>query len=332
MQISKINNKLKLTAIFSTVIIITLAVLTYSKSVLGQEASGFNIEVSPGKVNLNIEPGDTFTQTFRIGNFSGAEKTFYLYVNDFTVINEQGTPTFFENEELDEEARRFALSQWVELPSESIVIANNQTVEIDAEINVPEDAEAGGHYGAFFVQTQAPETAGTAVESIGRIASLMLVNVPGDVAEEIVIAKAFTDKEIYWEDNPSIEFVTLLKNEGNVHGIPVGAFNVAGGRGAKNKSVIFNQNQGAVLPGAPERRISETFKLEQKGSIVPPIGKFTIDLVARYGTDNLPLETTIFFWVLPAKFIAISVLTALVTLFVIWRALVSFKKQAAEFD
>jgi hypothetical protein len=323
MQISK--NR-KLTIVLSTFFVITLAFLVLKHSVLSQETAGFNIEVSPGKVNLNIEPGDTFVQTFRISNYSGAEKTFYLYINDFTVINEQGTPTFFENDELTDEARRFALSQWVSLPYDSIVIENNQTVEVEAEIAVPEDAEAGGHYGAFFVQTQAPEAIGTAVESIGRIASLMLVNVPGDVEEEIVIARGTTNKEIYWEDNPQIEFITYLKNEGNVHGIPVGAFNISGGYGAKNKSVIYNQNQGAVLPGAPERRISETFKLEQKGSVVPPIGKFTIDLVARYGTDNLPLETTIFFWILPAKFIAISVLSTLVVVFVLWRALVSFRK------
>lgn len=324
MKISRKSNQSKFIPIILTVLF--ASVFLVHNQVKGQETNGFNIEVSPSKVNLTIELGDNYVQTFRIGNYSGSTKTFYIYVRDFTVINEEGTPTFFENGQLSEEAQKFALSQWVNLPSESVEIENNQTVEVNATISVPENAEAGGHYGAFFVQTQAPGATGTAVESIGRIASLMLVNVPGDVTESINITKASTDKQIYWQDNPTIEFTTYLKNEGNVHGIPVGAFNISGGYGAKNKSVIYNQNQGAVLPGAPERKISETFKLDKKGFLIPPIGKFTIDLVARYGTDNLPLETTINFWLLPAKFIAVSLLSVIVFLFVLWRALVSFRK------
>lgn len=326
MKISKKNSKFKIFSVFLAICIVSLFIYLGHGKVFGQEANGFNIEVSPGKVNLSITPGDNYVQTFRIGNYSGSTKTFYIYVRDFTVINEEGTPSFFENGQLSEEAQKFALSQWVQLPSESVVIENNQTKEINATISVPENAEAGGHYGAFFVQTQAPGATGTAVESIGRIASLMLVNVPGDVTENITITKAQTDKQIYWQDNPNIQFTTYLKNEGNVHGIPVGAFNISGGYGAKNKSVIYNQDQGAVLPGAPERKISESFKLDKKGSVIPPIGKFTIDLVARYGTDNLPLETTINFWLLPAKFIAVSLLSAIVILFVLWRAIVSFRK------
>jgi hypothetical protein len=326
MKVSKNNFKTKIFSFFTATILIYGFVYFGHQKVFGQESAGFNVEVSPGKVNLTINPGDNYVQTFRIGNYSGGTKTFYIYVRDFTVINESGTPTFFENGDLNDEARKFALSQWVKLPSESVVVENNQTKEVNATISVPENAEAGGHYGAFFVQTQAPDTTGTAVESIGRIASLMLVNVPGDVTENIVITKAQTDKQVYWQDNPNITFTTYLKNEGNVHGIPVGAFNISGGYGAKNKSVIYNQNQGAVLPGAPERKISEAFKLDKKGSLIPPIGKFTLELVARYGTDNLPLETTISFWLLPAKFIAVSLLSAVVVLFVLWRALVSFRK------
>ena len=314
-----------LTALVLTTVVVPIIIASYNKA-HGQTVPGFNIELSPGKINVSVEPGETFTQTFRIGNYSGSDRKLYIYVQDFTVINEEGTPTFFENKDLDEEARRFALSQWVKLPSETVDIENNKVAEIEATISVPEDAEAGGHYGAFFVQTETPESTGTAVGSVGRLVSLMLINVPGDVEENIIFTQVTTDKQIYWEDNPEITLTTMLKNEGSVHGIPVGAFHVSGGYGAKSKSIIYNTSQGAVLPGAPERRISESFTLDKKGSVVPPIGKFTIELVARYGTNNLPLDTTLFFWMLPAKFIAVSALIAVVSLFVLWRALVSFKK------
>jgi len=321
----KKHNKLSLSLLTLLILLPTLF-LSLSK-VHGQQPRASNIELSPAKINEVVNPGKTFTQTFRIGNYSGHDQTLHIFMRDFTVINEQGTPDFFENSQLDEEARRFALSQWVELPSDSINVKNNTVAEVDAVIKVPEDAEAGGHYGAFFVQTQAPEAQGTAIGSVVQITSLMLINVPGDIEENVVITEAFTDKTIYFEDSPEITFVTLLKNEGSVHGIPAGAFYVSGGKAAKNKSVIYNQNQGAVLPGAPERKITETFTLDKKeGSLIPPIGKFTIELVARYGTNNLPLETTIFFWLLPAKFIAISALITVAAIFILWRVVKSFKK------
>lgn len=324
---SRIYNKTTTRIVLTS--LLALALLSHTaKSIYSVNAQGFNIEVSPGKVNLVVKQGDTYKQVFRIGNYSGAKKTLYIYVQDFTVINEQGTPTFFENNDTDfEEASRYALSQWVSLPTDSIVLENDQAVEIEAEIAIPQDAEAGGHYGAFFVQTESPTQQGTAIGSVGRIASLMLVNVPGDVKEEIIISKAMTDKPVYWEEYPKVQFITYLKNNGNVHGIPVGAFNLTGGYGFKSKSVIYNQDQGAVLPGAPERKISQTFSMEKSHSFIPPIGKFTIDLVSRYGTSNLPLETRIFFWVLPVKFITVVSLATVLTLFVLWRALVSFKKR-----
>lgn len=323
--ISTINMRLyKLHTLKTLFFFITFVVTIFFLKANGQ---GYNIEVSPGKSNLTIEAGKSFTQKFRIGNYSGAKRTLYIYVQDFTVVNEQGTPTFFENDLEGEESRRFALSSWVQLPFDSIELDNNQVAEVEAIITVPQDAEAGGHYGAFFVQTEQPDQQGTAVSSIGRIASLMLVNVPGDIQEKITILEATTDKKVYTEENPKITFTTLLKNEGNVHGIPVGAFSITGGFGSKTKSVIFNQDQGAVLPGTPERRISESFTLSKhEGSLIPPIGKFSIDLISRYGTSNLPLETTVFFWLLPIKFIAVAALVIVVGAFLIYRALVSFKK------
>ncbi len=323
----KIKKHQKIIMLLASLTIIVPLLLISVRGAHGQRTNASNIELSPAKINVSINPGEEYTQTFRVGNYSGSPQTLYIFIKDFTVINEEGTPNFFEYNQLNEESKRFALSQWVELPYDSVTIENNEVAEIDALIKIPEDAIAGGHYGAFFVQTQAPESEGTAIGSVMQITSLMLINVPGDIEENIVISDAYTDKSIYFEENPEIAFTTLLKNKGSVHGIPVGAFSISGGKGAKSKSVIYNQNQGAVLPGAPERKITEVFSLSKnEGSFIPPIGKFTIELVARYGTSNLPLETTILFWVLPAKFIAVSVLAAVVVIFILWRTIKSFKK------
>ena len=319
------SKKIYILPVLVTSIVLIVSLFYYKNSTFGQtKSTGYNIELSPAKKNISINPGDNYIQKFTIGNYSGSSQTLHLFVQDFTVKSEEGTPEIYDI--TPEEGRKFALSQWMVLPTDTVTIPNDERVEVEVQINVPADAEPGGHYGAFIVQTQAPSQEGTAVGAIGRLASLMLVNIPGDTAEEVTIAKAFTDKPIYWDENPTVHFVTFLKNKGNVHGIPTGAFNISGGYGHKSKSVIYNQNQSAVLPGAPERKLVTEFSMKKGEGIVPPIGKFTIDLVARYGTANLPLETTIFFWMLPVKFIAIALLGTVITLFVAWRALLSFKK------
>lgn len=299
-----------------------LVINAFSNKALAQN---YNIEVSPAKVNLEVEPGETYTQTFRVGNYSGSEKTLYFYTQDFTVENEEGTPLFLEN--ADPENLSYSLTKWVKISEESLTLENEEVKEIEVEISIPDEAESGGHYAAFFTQTENPQTIDTsAIGSVGRIASLMLVNVPGDVEENIELKEFFTNKKYYFESEPKIEFTTTLANEGNVHAIPTGVIFVSGGKNFKNKNIIYNQKQGAVLPNAPDRKITESFVANTLGNL-PPVGKFKANLLVKYGNQNYEINSQTEFWLLPAKFLAVVTLIALAVIFMVWRTLLSFKKR-----
>lgn len=313
-------NKAKILA--GTFLIATLVTGVFSKE---SYAQNYNIEVSPAKVNLEVEPGETYTQTFRVGNYSGAEKTLYFYTQDFTVENEEGTPLFLENTDPDNIS--YSLTKWVSISEEELTLENEEVKEVEVEITIPEEAEAGGHYAAFFTQTENPQTIDTsAIGSVGRIASLMLVNVPGDVEENIELKEFFTNKKYYFESDPKIEFTTILANEGNVHAIPTGVVFVSGGQNFKNKNIIYNQKQGAVLPNAPDRKITESFVANTLGNF-PPVGKFKANLLVKYGSQNYEINSQTEFWLLPAKFLAVVGVVVLTVIFMIWRTLVSFKKK-----
>ena len=288
-------------------------------------AQGYNIEVSPAKVNLEVKPGETYIQTFRVGNFSGATKKLYFYTQDFTISNESGTPLFLDN--VDPNSNTYSLTKWVELPQTEVEIEDEEFAEIEVKITVPEDAEAGGHYAAFFTQTERPEGgSGASVGSIGRIGALMLLNVPGDVDENINLVKFLTDKGIYFEDNPKITFTTVLKNKGNVHAIPTGIIFVSGGNNFKNRNLIFNQQQGAILPDTPDREITTSFDVVKSGTF-PPIGKFNANLVVSYGTQNYEVNGHTEFWLIPIKFTVLVLLALLALAFVLWRTVVSYRKE-----
>ncbi len=287
------------------------------------QAQGMNIEVSPGKINRIVERGQTLVQTFRIGNYGETDRTFYIYTQDFTVTSETGAPSFAPTQQ----DTRYSLSQWVSLPSDKVFVPAGEVRTVDVTITVPADAEVGGHYGAFFVQTDDPsfieKHEGSVIGSIGRIASLMLITVPGDVTENVTLTSFTTDKRIYWTAAPRITFTTYLKNEGTVHAIPTGAIFLSGGFAFTGQNTIFNEEQGAVLPGAPQRRIDETITL-RKTSLVPPMGHFTAHLLARYGVSHGELSAQTTFYIIPVKFLAALFAGIFVVLFIVYRAFLSF--------
>ncbi len=290
-------------------------------------AQGLNVEVSPGKINRIINPGESYTQTFRIGNYSGADQTFYLYARDFTVGTEDGAPSFAD---AGEENDKYTLTRWITVPQDKITVPANQVRTVDVTITVPDNAEVGGHYGAFFVQTEDPvameEQEGSVIGSIGRIASLLLITVPGDIVEDVTLESFATDEKIYWTTSPTVDVIANIKNNGNVHTIPTGAAFVSGGIGYKTQSVVFNQEQGAALPGAPVRRIVDKLEM-RKVSLIPPMGKFEVDLVVRYGLQGSQLSGTTTFYVVPIKFLAAIFAGAFVVIFILHRAMISFQRR-----
>lgn len=288
------------------------------------EAQNFDIEVSPAKVNISGVPGESVTQVFRVGNYSDADRVFSLSIKDFTVSSEEGSPKFLDKDE--ENDTSFSLRDWVTVPSQEIRVPSGSVREVEIVIQIPENAEPGGHYAAFFVQTEVPgdSDARTGVGAVGQIASLMLVTVPGDVVEELSVDDFRVSQKIYLESSPEIEIVTRILNTGNVHVIPTGALFIRGGINALDKTVIYNQAQGAVLPGAPARKISEKFVMDKDG-FIPVMGRFEVDLVARAGLTGQEIIGHETFWIIPLKFLAVVSGLVLVALFLLWRVVVSFR-------
>lgn len=286
-------------------------------------AANFNLEVSPVKMNLDVERGTTHAQTFRVGNYSGSGKRLYIYVQDFVVRNAEGSPEFFEHNL--ESNNKFSLREWVTLPFTEIFVEDNTVEEFDVTVNIPEDAEPGGHYAALFVQSEKPVEEGeVVVGAISRIAALMLINVPGDVDRQLLLDNLSTDKKIYFNEVPEVTITALLRNTGNAHVIPTGAVFVSGGYGAVPKSILFNTAQSVIMPEAPARKISETFNFVRQG-LIPPIGKFSIDFLAKYDQGKGTVTGYQTFWLIPLKFLSIVFASFLVSMFILWRVILSFK-------
>lgn len=292
-------------------------------------AQSFNLEVSPAKVNQMVEPGGEFVQTYRVGNYSGEDQDIFVYTSDFAVTSEEGSLRYFEAE--GESAGRYSLSGWIDIPTPKIRIPDGRVREVDVAVTIPVDAEAGGHYAAVFFQSQPPEGLedgeGTQIGSVSRIAALLLLTVPGDVDENMTLTDFFAEKNVYWDSNPDVVLTSMVQNNGNVHMIPSGVIFMRGGIWVDHKNLQYNTKQIAVLPEAPARIIEETVGIRGGSGFLPPMGKMQAELDGRYGiTEPQTFGGTTSFWVIPIKFILIVLLILIIGGFILWRVLVSFRK------
>ncbi len=294
-------------------------------------AQSFKVEFSPTKVNVTLEKGKTFTQKFRVGNFSDTKKTFYITSQDFKVSGDYGFPEFLEKSV--DVVNKYSLSTWLTLPKDPIEIDVGGFKDFEVTISVPQEAESGGHYAGVFIQSEKPNASAqsTDIDTVARVASLVLVTVPGDVQENLNLVNLSPSKKIYFSEYPLIELFSSIKNTGTVHEIPTGYFFLSGGKFFAQKAIPFNFTQSSVLPESPVRKLTDSFKLEKLG-LIPPMGKIEVSLVSKYGAldKNYQLQGSTHFWLIPIKFLCVCLFGLLLSAFVTWRVILSFKKSPEE--
>jgi hypothetical protein len=142
-----------------------LFALSTALGLLGSVPSVQALTVSPVKLEMRGDPGATVGSDFLLINEQDETQTFYVSFANFEAQGESGTPQFVESGE--------DLATWIHLvPSEgddetnvlnTVTLAPGATQKVYFEIQIPEDASAGGHFAAIFWGTS-PETSGEAAE------------------------------------------------------------------------------------------------------------------------------------------------------------------------
>lgn len=279
--------------------------------------NGQALSISPPVLELNADPGQTVTASIKLTNISSGELLIKNQINDFGAKNETGEPNIiFE----DNESSVYSLKNWVVAPA-PFKIASKQTKLVDFQINVPKDAEPGGHYAVFRFTGQAPELEESGVALSASLGSLVLLKISGNVQEKASIADYFSANEQstktgFFESQP-INFVERIRNDGNVHINPTGTIEILD---IFNRKVDTLQVNGSPSdPKNPPRAIlpASTRKFEQTLSKNWLFGPYRAKMHLTYGQQNQhSLDSVISFWVIPYKLIALAivVLTLLVLL------------------
>lgn len=280
---------------------------------------GFNIITSPLPIKLTAKPGQKVETELRMKNRGTEPENIKVGLMKFGATGENGQPNLFDLTPKD------TYASWVSFSPSEFVAEPNVWKSVKMTINVPQDAELGYYLAVTFSRaSQAGEKNATSYK--GAVATLVLLDAGGNAKRDMELL-SFSSKHGLYEYLPAT-FDIKLRNKGNIYISPTG--NIFIERGGKVVDTLnFNEAGGSVLPdsnrvfqvkwerGFPvfQDKIENGKPVPGKNGLVQElkwdiknisefrIGKYTAKLLVVYdnGTQDVPLESELSFWVVPWK-------------------------------
>lgn len=271
------------------------------------------LQISPASIELNGEKGKTYTLKIKVLNVTSSDLTYTSSTHDFGAQDETGSPKILLDGSLPAGA---SVRSWIGT-IDQFTLRGQEPRQFDVTVTIPSNAEPGGHYGVLSFSGRAPELNGPGVGMTASTGLLILIRVDGVINEKLSLATFATERDgkqhSLFEASP-IDFVTRLKNEGNVHVKPIGSIQVHDMFGGLVTTIPVNEKAGNVLPSSIRRFDSDLTKDWM-------IGRYNADLTLSYGTHGQAITNTISFWVIPYKLVLVG-LFILVTIGFIFSRLI----------
>jgi len=248
-----------------------------------------SVGISPLIFEITANPGDLIENYIKIYNPNrDLIAQIEMQVEDIAPTGEAGL-VIVEPAETES----YSITRWVTMEPREVELQPGEEKFVKFVIQVPENAEPGGHYGTVLAAAKSVSgPGGTGVGIVTRTGSLILVTVPGIMQEKLVV-KDFSAPR-YSEYGP-IPFEIRFENLGTIHVRPTGYVTVTNWLGQKvGDAEIVPHN---VLPRGV-RKFEVSFP--QKWFFA---GKYTATLTGSYGFSNtLFTPVVITFWAFPWKF------------------------------
>lgn len=287
------------------------------------------LTVSPVLVDQDIAPGMRANGKMLIINESKTSQTYYLSVQSFIPIGEEG-----EQQYLDETDIR-GLPAWFRFAKTSYSVGPLETVEVPYSIIVPQNGEPGGHYATVFFSTN-PEAAGqgTSINIAAKTGILFLINVSGNIQEGAGV-ESFSVNQKFFSHLPAMMSLRI-RNTGSIHFNPVGTLTIRNMWGGIVARVAANPKKSAVLPNSVRRLDTwwtKSTDIETEGiwaGVINEwrnfaIGHYTATVDVKYGSLNTALPAqTITFWVIPWRLMLIflAIIAVLIVLMKLYNKMI----------
>ncbi len=251
--------------------------------------------VGPGRVELEIKPGETVVREITVTNRIADDRLFALAVEDMSGSASGDQAAVL----LGDQDGPYSLKNYFTLPSTEIALNLGERARVPVSITMPVNAEPGGYYGAVVVSTVSDK--GGAAKGlaqspiIARVGTLFFITVPGETKKESNFIDFNTINNDWWFDKGPINFILAHENTGSVHLNAYGEIRI---------NNIFGDEVGYVeldpwfvLPGSLRTR-EVTWNSEFL------LGRYTVTAHINRGYDDIVDTKTIHLWVVPWQVLA----------------------------
>ena len=310
----------------SALLLLVIALLAV-QSPGAHAAEGFNVITSPLPIKLSTEPGKTVKTELRIKNQGTQAVGIKVGLMKFGATGDTGQPNLFDLTSKDKYA------SWVHFSPEQFTAQPNVWNSITMTIDVPADAALGYYMAVTFSPANQPGTKDV-TNLKGSAATLLLLDVKSPNTKRVLELVDFSADHKLYEYLPA-SFNIKVRNKGNIYLPPVG--NIFIMRGNKTVDTLdFNAAGGSVLPqsnrvftvpwkngfpaykdrlvdGKPvpdeHGRLKQDLKWDFTQADKLRFGKYTAKLLIAYddGRQDVPLESTLTFWVVPWKLLLVLI-------------------------
>ncbi len=289
------------------------------------DAKPLNLITSPLPINISAKPGTSVATDLRVKQGSGDTETLKVTLMKFSAFGDTGRPRLLDRQPGDD------YFDWVKFDKVTFTAPNNVWQTVKMTVNVPKTAAFGYYYAVVFSRVGDDVRQSDRTNSInGGTAVLVLLDAVVPNAKRSLSLDSFLSIHRIYEFLPAT-FNVKLFNDGNVHAVPHGNIFIL--QGKKQIAVLnLNDEQGNILPnskrvypvdwndGFPVNQpvvVDGKVKLDKNQQKVTQLvwdwsqlpkfrmGLYTAHLFAVYddGTRDVPIESTISFWVIPWRFL-----------------------------
>lgn len=261
--------------------------------------TGSGLSISPTRSELSIQRGKTDQVKVNIRNVTKGAIVAKPSVSDFEADNETGEPKLLADQKTHNSASIYKFVTGLS----DVNLAPGESKDLTYTIAIPNDAVAGAYYGALTYRAVPAEQAnnqngGGEVALTANVASLVLVEVPGDITEKIQInsvkALASNGKSNTIFSHAPAKSAISIKNLGNSFAKPFGTVSVTNMSGKQVYSYEINNAtpRSNILP-----KTSRVFTDQIKNISKP--GRYTITANISYGTGGDVISQKVSFWYVP---------------------------------
>ncbi len=274
------------------------------------------LTISPARAEKTGDPGEVVSDSFLVINEQDTDQTFYTSVENFDSQGETGTPNFTAGKE--------GLPTWITV-LDKVVLKKGERRSIPYTINIPKDADAGGHFAAIFLST-VPPTLGNGQVSVGaKVGMLVLLTVTGATKEGGgLLSFALKDGGKVKESLP-IDFMYRFNNTGNNRVQPEGEIIIKNTFGMEVAKMDANKSTGNVLPNSIRR-----YDVHYGESVAPTVaapflehvkyqmsnfalGMYTANLSLKFGNSSVA-NSSLTYFMFPWQLITVIAVVLLVVI------------------